>query len=288
VVRTCQGGLAQRNSETIFAATFVTPLHLDAWREPAAHFLLFNPRRLLLKTVMREYGSLDGAVLVDKPVGPTSHDVVDAVRRRFLIKKVGHCGTLDPNATGLLILVLGKATKLSEKIMSQDKVYAGQIKFGVTTASYDADGEVVATAPVPPLTVEQLNELAKTFHGDLMQEPPMVSAVKQDGVPLYKLARQGVEVERKPRLVHIYDFSFSAYVEPFGEFRIACTKGTYVRSLAHELGQKLGCGAHLATLRRLETGQFKVDAALPLEALLKLPVTELEKRVIPFMKLAAA
>ncbi len=237
---------------------------------------------------MQEFGPLDGAVLIDKPVGPTSHDVVDAIRRRFQIKKVGHCGTLDPNATGLLIIVLGKGTKLSERMMSQDKVYAGQVKFGETTASYDADGELVASLPVPPLTVEQLNELARTFVGDVMQEPPMVSAVKKDGVPLYKLARKGLEVERKPRLIHIYDFRFTAYQEPLGEFQIACTKGTYVRSLAHELGQKVGCGAHLASLRRLEIGKFKVDDALTLDRVLELPVAELEKRVIPFLKLTAA
>ena len=153
-----------------------------------------------------------------------------------------------PNATGLLIIVLGRGTKLSEKLMGDDKVYEGTIKFGETTDSYDADGEITETKPVPPLTLEQLNEAAATFIGDLMQMPPMVSAIKKDGVPLYKLARKGIEVEREPRLVHIYNFRFTDYHEPLGQFRIACTKGTYVRSIAHELGQKLGCGAHLATL----------------------------------------
>jgi tRNA pseudouridine55 synthase len=237
---------------------------------------------------MQELGPFDGAVLIDKPAGPTSHDVVDAVRRRFRIKKVGHCGTLDPNATGLLIIVLGKATKLSEKIMSQDKVYAGTIKFGETTDSFDADGRVVATLPVPPLSLEELNERAKGFLGDLMQEPPMVSAVKQGGVPLYKLARKGVEVERKPRLVHVYEFQFSAYTPPLGEFRIACTKGTYVRSIAHDLGQQIGCGAHLATLRRMQIGRFRVEDAIGLEAALQLTEAELAQRVIPFLQLSAA
>src|SRR5437867_4424688 len=177
---------------------------------------------------MHEFDPLDGALLVDKPVGPTSHDVVDAVRRRFQIKKVGHCGTLDPNATGLLIIVLGRGTKLSEKLMSSDKVYEGSIKFGETTDSYDADGELTASLPVPPLTLAELNEAAATFVGDLMQMPPMVSAVKKDGVPLYKLARKGIEVERKPRLLHIYTFAFTSYTEPLGHFQISCTKGTYV------------------------------------------------------------
>jgi len=235
---------------------------------------------------MQEFSALDGAVLIDKPAGPTSHDVVDAIRRKFGIKKVGHCGTLDPNATGLLIIVLGRGTKLSEKLMGDDKVYEGTIRFGVATNSYDADGEVTDTKPVPPLTLDQLNEAAAPFIGDQMQVPPMVSAIKKDGVPLYKLARKGVEVEREPRLVHIYNFRFTTYQEPLGEFRLACTKGTYVRSVAHELGQKLGCGAHLATLRRSVSGKFDVADAVTLDAVLKLSSAELEKRVIPFLKLA--
>lgn len=237
---------------------------------------------------MQQFSALDGALLIDKPAGPTSHDVVAAIRRQFRIEKVGHCGTLDPNATGLLIIVLGRGTKLSEKLMSDDKVYEGTIQFGETTDSYDADGELVASLPVPPLTLDQLNEAAAEFVGDLMQKPPMVSAVKKGGVPLYKLARKGVEVEREPRLIHIYNFRFTDYREPLGTFSIACTKGTYVRSLAHELGQKLGCGAHLATLRRTASGKFGVTDARPLDEILKLPAVELEKRVIPFLKLAAA
>jgi len=237
---------------------------------------------------MDSFDSLDGAVLIDKPPGPTSHDVVDAIRRNFRIKKVGHCGTLDPNATGLLIIVLGKGTKLSEKLMGGDKVYEGTIKFGETTSSYDADGELVASLPVPPMTMEELNEAAASFQGDQMQMPPMVSAIKVGGVPLYKLARKGIEIERKPRLVRIYSFRFSKYEEPIGHFRVGCTKGTYVRSVAHDIGQKLGCGAHLHTLRRLVSGSFDVKDALPLNEILKLPMSELEKRVIPFLKLAAA
>ena len=235
---------------------------------------------------MREFDPLDGALLIDKPVGPTSHDVVDAIRRQFQIKKVGHCGTLDPNATGLLIIVLGRGTKLSEKMMSADKIYEGAIKLGETTDSYDADGELTASLPVPPLTLEQLNETAAAFVGDLMQLPPMVSAVKKDGVPLYKLARKGIEVERKERLVHIYSFRFTGYQDPLGQFRVACTKGTYVRTLAHDLGQKLGCGAHLAALRRVTSGRFAVADALPLDHVLAFSRTQLEQRVIPFLKLA--
>lgn len=235
---------------------------------------------------MHEFDPLDGALLVDKPAGPTSHDVVDAIRSTFRLKKVGHCGTLDPNATGLLIIVLGRGTKLSEKLMSDDKVYEGTIKFGESTDSYDAVGELTVSLPVPPMSLGELNELGASFVGDHMQTPPMVSAVKKDGVPLYKLARKGIEVERQARLVHIYSFQFSDYQEPIGRFRVACTKGTYVRSLAQELGQKIGCGAHLATLRRTVSGKFNVADAIEFEQVLDLPLSELEKRVIPFLKLS--
>jgi tRNA pseudouridine55 synthase len=162
------------------------------------------------------------------------------------------------------------------------------MKFGVATDSYDADGEVTAALPVPLLTLDELNQLATGFVGDQMQTPPMVSAVKKDGVRLYKLARKGIEVPREPRLIHIYRFRFSAYEEPVGRFELACTKGTYVRSVAHELGQKVGCGAHLASLRRVSSGRFNVADALPLDAVLKLTQVELEKRVIPFLKLVNA
>jgi len=237
---------------------------------------------------MQEFTALDGALLIDKPSGPTSHDVVDAIRRHFGIKKAGHCGTLDPNATGLLIIVLGRGTKLSERLMSDDKVYEGTIKFGEATDSFDADGELTSSLPVPPLTLEELSQAADEFVGDQMQTPPMVSAVKKGGVPLYKLARKGIEVQREPRLVHIYSFRFTAYEEPLAQFRLACTKGTYVRSIAHDLGQKFGCGAHLAKLRRVVSGKFDVQQAMPLEQLLKLSSRELEKHVIPFLKLAGA
>jgi len=237
---------------------------------------------------MQDLTALDGAILIDKPAGPTSHDVVDAIRRQFGIKKVGHCGTLDPNATGLLIIVLGRGTKLSEKLMGDDKVYEGTMKLGEETNSYDADGELTASLPVPMLTLDHLNELAATFVGDQMQIPPMVSAIKKGGVPLYKLARQGVEIVREPRLIHIYTFRFMEYQEPLATFKLACTKGTYIRSVAHDLGQKIGCGAHLATLRRTVSGKFDVADAKPLDEVLNYTAAQLEKRVMPFLKLAAA
>ena len=235
---------------------------------------------------MRTFDTFDGALLIDKPCGPTSHDVVASVRRKFQLDKVGHAGTLDPNATGLLILLLGKGTKLSERLMSSDKVYEGTAKFGEATDSYDSDGEITSSLPVPPLTLDELNDYADEFVGDIMQTPPMVSAVKKDGVPLYKLARKGVEVERKPKLIHVYTYRFSSYEEPLGRFRVACTKGTYVRSLVHELGEKIGCGAHLTQLRRITSGRFDVEDSIALDQALELSPADLGKRVIPFLKLS--
>jgi tRNA pseudouridine55 synthase len=172
--------------------------------------------------------------------------------------------------------------------MSDDKVYEGTIKLGESTDSYDSDGELTGSLPVPPLTLDELNETAAEFIGDIMQTPPMVSAIKKDGVPLYKLARKGIEVPREPRLIHIYNFRFTSYEEPNGIFKLACTKGTYVRTVAHELGEKLGCGAHLSTLRRTVSGKFDVADASKLDDVLKLSAADLGKRVIPFLKLAAA
>lgn len=235
---------------------------------------------------MQAFDPFDGALLVDKPAGPTSHDVVARVRRHFQIRKVGHCGTLDPNATGLLVLLLGRATKLSEKLMADDKVYEGTIELGRTTSTYDVDGECTGTAPVPALTLDQLNELARSFVGDHLQVPPMVSAIKIDGVPLYKLARKGIEIERKERLVHIYSFRISHWAPPLADFSLACTKGTYVRTVAHDLGQQAGCGACLASLRRLRSGKFDLANALPLDQILALSPSDLQQRVIPFLQLS--
>lgn len=232
---------------------------------------------------MRE---IDGALLIDKAPGWTSHDVVAKLRNYLKVKKVGHCGTLDPAATGLLILVLGKATKLSERLMGQDKRYEGIIRLGECTDSYDADGTVTATNLIPPLDLDVLNEEAQTYVGDRLQTPPMVSAVKVDGVPLYKLARQGKTVERKPRLIHIYRFKFHEYEQPDAEFSLTCTKGTYVRTIAHELGEALGCGAHLKGLRRTQSGDLNVSNAHSLDSLLKMTPAEIEAITIPLVKLA--
>ena len=213
---------------------------------------------------------MDGILCVDKPVGFTSHDVVALVRRRFRLEKVGHGGTLDPAATGLLILLLGKATKLSDRIMGGDKVYQGVIRLGVETSTQDAEGEALRTGDVSGVTETALREVIDTFKGDQQQIPPMVSAVKKGGVALYKLARKGEVVEREPRFVHIYDFKLLNFNAPDGEIEVRCTKGTYVRTLCHDVGVKLGCYGHLAGLRRTVSGNFNIAQAISVEALKKM------------------
>lgn len=234
----------------------------------------------------RSIDPFDGVLLVDKPSGPTSHDVVDAVRRRFGIPKVGHGGTLDPQATGLLILLLGRATKLADQFTGSDKAYEGTLFLGVSTDSYDADGKVVREADCSSVTREQLEERMRAMVGDLMQAPPMVSAVKVEGVPLYKLARKGKTVERKPRLIHIYELSLKSFTPPEAAFSVRCTKGTYVRSICADIGEALGCGAHLRALRRTQSGSFSLADAMPLNALLDLAPDALQARVITLRMLA--
>ena len=230
----------------------------------------------------------DGVLLVDKPSGLTSHDVVDRVRRRFGFKKVGHCGTLDPAATGLLILVIERATKLQDRLMSDDKTYEGTMLLGVSTDSQDADGAVIAEKPVPPLTEADIEGAFAKFRGDLQQIPPMVSAVKHQGTALYKLARKGKTVEREPRLIHIYDLSALGLDLPRIRFRVACTKGTYVRTLCSDIGDLLGCGAHLHELRRVRSGKFDVKDAHTLESIMQQSREQLQAFIIPILKFLGA
>ncbi|HTS19467.1 MAG TPA: tRNA pseudouridine(55) synthase TruB [Verrucomicrobiae bacterium] len=230
----------------------------------------------------------DGVLLVDKPSGMTSHDVVDRVRRHFGFKKVGHCGTLDPAATGLLILVLERATKLQARLMSDDKAYEGTMWLGVSTDSQDADGDVIAEKPVPPLTESNIEEAFAKFRGDLQQVPPMVSAVKHQGTPLYKLARKGKTVEREARLIHIFDLRVMGLDLPRIQFRVACTKGTYVRTLCSDIGDLLGCGAHLHDLRRTRSGNFDIQDAHSLEEILNQSREQLKAFIIPILKLVGS
>lgn len=208
---------------------------------------------------MKSEDSLNGVLLVDKGPDMTSHDVVAVARRCLRTKKIGHCGTLDPMATGMLILVIGTGTKLQDLLMSEDKEYTGSLRLGVTTSTQDREGEVVEEKPVPALADADIRAAFDAFRGDFYQTPPMVSAVKIDGVPLYKLARQGKEVERKPRFVRVYDAQIQRIELPDVDFRVVCSKGFYVRTYAHDIGQKLGCGAHLTDLRRTRSGHFKFE-----------------------------
>lgn len=224
---------------------------------------------------------LEGVLLVDKPGEHTSHDVVARLRRKLNMKRIGHAGTLDPMATGLMILLIGKATRISQYLISLDKEYEGTIELGKVTDSQDADGEVLETRPVPPLTEAQARTAMQGFVGDQYQTPPMYSAIKIDGVPLYKSARKGEEVEREPRFIRVMSFDLLRFAAPHIDFRLQCTKGTYVRTIAHDLGGRLGCGAHLAALRRTATQNFHVAQALTLDQLEALSLPEIEKRLIP-------
>jgi tRNA pseudouridine55 synthase len=212
---------------------------------------------------MRVESTIDGVLPIDKASGMTSHDVVAIARRVLGTKKVGHCGTLDPMATGLLLLTLGRGTKIQDLLMSEDKEYVGTMKLGEMTDSQDADGEIIETRPVPQFSNEQLEAAFAKYDGDFYQTPPMVSAIKKDGVALYKLARQGKTVEREPRFVHIYAHQILEVRPPEIDFRVVCSKGFYVRTYAFDIGNDLGCGAHLNSLRRTKSGRFDVSMAFP-------------------------
>jgi tRNA pseudouridine55 synthase len=205
---------------------------------------------------MNSNEAYNGVLLVDKGPGMTSHDVVAVTRRCLGMKKVGHCGTLDPMATGMLIVVVGNATRIQDLLMAEDKEYIGTATLGVNTSSQDKEGEILETKPVPAFTEAEITTAFDSYRGDFYQTPPMVSAIKKDGVPLYKLARQGKEVAREPRFVRVYDYQINQIALPEIDFRVVCSKGFYVRTYAHDIGQKLGCGAHLSSLRRTRSGHF--------------------------------
>ena len=211
--------------------------------------------------------NVDGVLLVDKDPDMTSHDVVSVARRTLGQKKIGHCGTLDPMATGLLILTLGRGTKIQDLLMAEDKEYVGTVRLGEETTTQDKEGEIVLSKDVPELDEHGILSVLKDFTGDFHQTPPMVSAIKKDGVPLYKLARQGKEVKREPRLVHVYDYELTSLNLPEFDFRVVCSKGFYVRTYAHEIGIKIGCGAHLSSLRRTKSGKFSADGAITFDEL---------------------
>ena len=228
----------------------------------------------------------DGILLVDKPAGPTSHDVVHHIRRHFKLKKVGHGGTLDPAATGLLVILLGRGTRVSNRFMSSDKTYEGTLRLGITTDSQDADGNIIREVDPTGITREKLEAAMAPFKGDMFQTPPMVSAVRINGVQLYKLARQGEEVDRKPRFIHLFEFRLLNFTPPYASFVLRCSKGTYVRTICHDIGEALGVGAHLSQLRRTESAGYDVRQATPFEALLSMNQVDLLDVVLPLHTLS--
>ena len=210
---------------------------------------------------------IDGLLVVDKPPQWTSHDVVARVRRITGTRRIGHTGTLDPMATGVLVLCLGRATRLAEYVTGQPKTYLAEITLGTATDTYDAEGTTVFTGEVPSLDFAAVDQALDAFRGTFLQFPPVYSALKREGQPLYKRARRGEAVETEARPVHVYDLKLLAYADGALQALVRCSAGTYVRSIAHDLGQTLGCGAHLSGLRRTAVGRFRIEEAVTIEAL---------------------
>lgn len=208
---------------------------------------------------------MNGVLVVDKPKGPTSSDVVQAVRRGLKVKKAGHTGTLDPMATGVLAICLGDATRIAQVLTDGDKAYDATLKLGVTTDTLDAEGKVLETRPVPRLTAQGLEAVLARFRGPQQQTPPMFSAIKKDGKRLYELARAGEEVEREARAVTVFSLTLNDFTADELKLSVACSKGFFVRTLAADLGEALGCGAHLTALRRTQSGPFSIARAIPLQ-----------------------
>jgi tRNA pseudouridine55 synthase len=215
----------------------------------------------------RKGRAVNGILVVDKPAGISSNDVVQQAKRLFGAQKVGHTGSLDPLATGVLPLCFGEATKFSQYLLDADKKYWAQVRLGITTKTGDADGEVIAQADASSVTPAQAVAALETFVGEIEQIPSMYSALKHQGQPLYKLARKGIEVERAPRQVSIYSAELLQFSEASIELRVHCSKGTYIRSLAEDLGAALGCGAHVSALRRLAAGPYEEGQATTLAEL---------------------
>lgn len=226
---------------------------------------------------------MHGFLLIDKPSGVTSHDIVRRIRRKIHIRRVGHGGTLDPMATGLVPVAIGDATRLLEYLSDSDKGYSATLRLGVVTDSQDAEGKVVATGEWKDLSPEKIEATLNSMAGSIEQVPPMFSALKKNGVPLYKLARQGVDIERPPRRIEIRSMVMTDCDPPDVSFDVICSKGTYVRTLAHDIGQKMGCGAHLTALRRFRHGPYDLARAIELEKFESLSDQEVPGYLIPLL-----
>lgn len=232
--------------------------------------------------VKRELRNVDGLLILDKPSGPTSNRCLQQVKHLLRAAKAGHTGALDPLASGVLPLCFGEATKVSQFLLDSDKAYRARIKLGITTATGDSEGEVLATAAVPAFTIAQIETVLARFRGLITQQPSIYSALKQNGVPLYQLAREGKEITPKFRDVTIYSLQLLAHEGDELEIDVSCSKGTYVRTLAEDIGKALGTGAHLTALRRLKAGPFTLDDSLTIEQMADLAQRgELETRLIP-------
>ncbi len=223
-----------------------------------------------------------GIVLVDKPRDWTSHDIVNFIRGRFNVKKVGHCGTLDPAATGLLVIVLGHATKMSQQLSGSDKTYEATILFGKETDSQDMDGEVLSEKDCSFLTEEMIRAEFAKFAGEMDQTPPMVSARKVDGKRLYELAREGKEIEREAKKITIHSMEVRKVHLPYADFVMKCSKGTYVRTICYDIGKNLGCGAVLFSLRRTQSGEFNIGKAVTVETMKTWTQEDLYRAIVEF------
>jgi len=235
---------------------------------------MISPRAVTLGETFREpklsFNFELGEILnINKPVGWTSFDVVKKIRGQLNIKKVGHAGTLDPFATGVLLICTGRATKKVEDLMNLKKEYIARIEFGKTTDSYDLTGTIVSERSADNLELENINQVIKQFHGEIYQTPPMYSAVKVNGERLYKLARRGEVVERKPRKIRIYQTDVIDFRNPFLKLRIVCSRGTYIRALANDMGEILGCGGYLTSLTRTRVGDYKLEDSFEIKDLIR-------------------
>ncbi|MDP3981190.1 MAG: tRNA pseudouridine(55) synthase TruB [Chlamydiota bacterium] len=224
---------------------------------------------------------MDGLLIVNKPPGMTSHDIVLFVRRKFAIKKVGHTGILDPMATGVLILVLGRATKITSVLIDQDKEYQAVMHLGITTHTQDKEGQIIEEKNIDSISLSDIKKAIMSFEGEIDQIPPMVSARRHQGKRLYELARKGIIVERTPKKINIHEIEIDWIKPPLVSFRVSCTKGTYVRTLCHDIGMLLGVGAHLHLLERTKSGPFSVKNAVSWENLQKMSIDDLRQNILP-------
>jgi len=214
---------------------------------------------------MGEKKDIEGIIIVNKPQGLTSCRVVEILRKKLKIKKMGHAGTLDPMATGVLVILVGKATKRFQEFIEYPKEYSATLKLGESTDTGDAQGKIISKGDYSKVSLEMFKQALECFKGEIEQVPPMVSALRYKGQRLYKLARKGITVERKPRKVKVYDIRLEKFYLPFVDLYIKCSKGTYIRKIAEDLGNLLGCGAHIVKITRLSQGPYRLEEAKSLE-----------------------